>query len=88
MVIRIRIPALSSMLLANLVFVLGLLGIAVSVGALAGPWWGVLGGSILAAGVGYLSMVSAARAEPAAAAAVDEGQAPEQLHAVEEPAAA
>lgn len=88
MVIRIRIPALSSMLLANLVFVLGLLGIAVAVGGLAGPWWGGLVGSILAAGVGYLSMVSAARTETAAATPVDEGQAPEQLRAVEEPAVA
>ncbi|RSD26356.1 hypothetical protein [Amycolatopsis eburnea] len=85
MVIRIRVPKVSSMLLANVLFVLGLLGIAITVGGLAGAWWGGLTGSILAAGLGYLSMWGAGQSETAAAAPVDEGQA---LRAVEEPAAA
>lgn len=91
MVIRIRIPAVSSMLLASLVFVLGLLGVAVTVGGLWGPWVGGLVGSTIAAIVGYFAMASAAdveRAPAAAAAPVDEHQAAEQLHAVAEPAAA
>lgn len=91
MVIQFRIPKVPSMLLPNLVFVLGLLGVAVTVIGLAGPWVGGLIVSALATIVGWLMMLSASRPEQAevvapAAAPVDELAPP--LRPVEEPAAA
>lgn len=89
MVIRIRIPAPSSMLLANLLAVLSLAGIVTAVGGLAGVWWAVLTGGVLGLVVAYAAMMNAAAAEQAApAAAAVEGQAhADGLRAVEEPAA-
>jgi peptidoglycan/LPS O-acetylase OafA/YrhL len=93
MVIRIRIPAPSSMLLANLLAVLGLVAVVAAVGGLAGVWWAVLTGGLFAVVLGWVGMTYAAAAEqtgPAAAAV--EHQAPvdglPSVRAVEEPAAA
>lgn len=88
--LRIRVPAPSSMLLANLLAVLGLVAVVVAVGGLAGAWWATLTGGLLAIGVAWAAMANAAAAEPLevappAAAPVDELAA---VRPVEEPAAA
>jgi succinate-acetate transporter protein len=97
MVIRIRIPAPSSMLLANVLAVLSLAAVIAGIGGLAGAWWAVLAGGVLGLVVAYAAMMNAAAAEQAAPAAaglehqapVDEHQAvPERWRAAEEPAAA
>jgi uncharacterized protein (DUF58 family) len=99
MVIRIRIPAPSSMLLANLLAVLSLAGIVTAVGGLAGVWWAVLVGSLVGLVVAYAAMMNAAAAEQRApaeeaapAVAAVEHQAPVDgqppVRAVGEPAAA
>lgn len=59
MTIEFKIPAPSSLLLGNLLGVLGLVGAAVAVGGLAGMWWGVLAGSVFAVG---LSVIAASHA--------------------------
>lgn len=57
--VTIRIPAPSSMLLANLLGVLGLIAVVTAVGGLLGVWWAVLAGGAFAVA---LSMVAASHA--------------------------
>lgn len=87
MVIRIRIPAPSSMAVANALAVLGLIAIVVAAGGLWGVWVATMVGGVIATGLGWYGMVAAAGAEqaPPAAAPVD-ALAP--VRAVEEPSAA
>lgn len=53
--ITIKVPAPSSVLVVNLLGVLGLIAIVVAVGGLAGLWW-----ALLAAGVAMLGVSMAA----------------------------
>jgi amino acid transporter len=54
---QFKVPVPSSILVANLLGILGLIGLTVAVGALAGSWWwSVLTGSVIMIG---LSMVAA-----------------------------
>lgn len=88
MVIRIRIPAPSSMLLANVLAVLSLVAVVVAIGGLAGVWWAVLAGGVLGLVVAYAAMVNAAAAEQTGPAAAGvERQADVALRVAEEPAA-
>ncbi|MFJ8818200.1 hypothetical protein [Amycolatopsis thermoflava] len=65
----IRIPAPSSMLLANLLGVLGLVAVVVAVGGLAGWWWAVLAGGLVGVGLSVIALSNLAADEPAGAAA-------------------
>jgi hypothetical protein len=73
MEIRIAVPRLPHGLAANIVGLLGLLGIALAVGGLAGSWWwSVLLGGVFAFGLALVAQLQAAAAAvqaPAAAAA-------------------
>lgn len=61
--VRFRVPSVPPGLLANLLGLAGLIGFAVTVGALAGSWWWSVGvGSVFAVGLSWL----AGTAEPAA----------------------
>lgn len=86
--VTIRIPAPSSMLLANVLAVLGLAGVSVAIGGLAGMWWGLLAASVLAVGVAAVAMTYAAATEQAAAEAPAVAAVPQPFRAAEEPAAA
>lgn len=64
--VKLSIPVPSSMLLVNILGVLGLAGLTASVGALTGNWWwSVLVGSAILIG---LSMIGAAHQAAAASA--------------------
>lgn len=54
--VRIRLPEIPSGLPGNLIGLLGLIGFAVCVGALAGNWWwsGLIG-SVFAVGLSWIS---------------------------------
>ena len=72
--LTIRVPAPPAGLLANLLGVLGLCGLALAVGGLTGNWWWTLAvGSAMAVGLSYVAHVNAAAAQTAEQA---------QLHAV------
>lgn len=63
MTITVRVPKPSSELLANLLGVVGLLGVAVAVGGLTGNWWWTLG---VASGFAvFLSIVATTKADAA-----------------------
>ncbi len=84
--VTIRIPAPSSMLVANLLGVLGLVAVVVAVGGLAGVWWAVLTGGVFAVGLAAIAqknLVAESSAHTGAAAAPSV-----PLAAVEEPSAA
>lgn len=84
--LRIRVPAPSSMLFANVIAVLGLVAIVIAVGGLAGVWWAVLTAGVFAFALGWVGMTQAAVAEQSPAVApVDERV---SMRAVEEPSAA
>lgn len=63
MEVRFRIPRLPAGALSNLVGLLGLVAIALAVGALAGSWWW----SVLAGGVAAVGLCALAQAQDAAA---------------------
>lgn len=63
MTITVRVPRPSSELLANLLGVVGLLGVAVAVGGLTGNWWWTLG--VASAFAVFLSAVAATKADAA-----------------------
>jgi hypothetical protein len=67
--IRVRVPRLPAGLGANLLGLAGLIGFAVTVGALAGTWWWSVGvGSVFAVGLSWLaSSEQPATAAPAGA---------------------
>ncbi|UUV34388.1 hypothetical protein NQK81_13335 [Amycolatopsis roodepoortensis] len=87
MVIRIRIPAPSSMAVANLLAVLGLVAIVVAVGGMLGVWPAVLTGGVFAVVLGWVGMAQAAAVEQAPPAAASTAPAP-VVRAAEEPSAA
>jgi hypothetical protein len=61
--IRIAVPRLSSGLAANLVGLLGLVGIALAVGGLTGNWWwSALVGSVFAVVLSAIAQTHAAAA--------------------------
>lgn len=67
--IRIPVPRLPRGLVANLVGLLGLLGVVLAVGGLTGNWWwSVLAGGLVAVGLSYVAQMHAA-AEDASAEA-------------------
>jgi hypothetical protein len=66
--LRVPIPALGGVLAANAVGLLGLLAAVLAIGGLAGPWWGVLAGGLVAVGLSYIAQTHAAA--PAAPQAV------------------
>lgn len=68
--VRLRVPRMPAGLAANLLGLAGLVGVAVTVGALAGTWWWSVGvGSVFAVGLSWLaSAEQPAEAEPAAGA--------------------
>lgn len=64
--LKLRVPAPTSMLLINLLGLLGLVGVAIAVGGLThNAWWSLLVGAAEAI---LLSMVAAMNAEPAQSA--------------------
>lgn len=65
--ITIKIPAPSSMVVANLLGLLGLIATVLAIGGLAGVWWAVLSGGVALVG---LSVIAATHAEAAQAAEV------------------
>lgn len=67
--VRVRVPvSIRGELLANVLGVLGLLGIVVCVGGLLGPWVAGLLGSLMLVGLAWVAHTNAA-ASPAAAPA-------------------
>jgi hypothetical protein len=63
--VLVRIPAPSSALLANLLGLFGLIGIAVSVGGLTGNWWwSALAGSAFAVGLSVIAFTHTAVEPP------------------------
>jgi len=69
--IRIAVPRLPSGLAANLIGLLGLIGVALAVGGLAGNWWwSVLVGGVFAVGLSYVAQTHAVAAEADATAPV------------------
>lgn len=70
MEIRIAVPRLPQGLVANVVGLLGLLGIAAAVGGLTGVWWwSLLVGGVFGVGLSWIAQTHAgpdAAAEPAA----------------------
>lgn len=76
--VTIRIPAPSSMLVANLLGVLGLIGVVVAIGGLAGWWWALLAGGVFAVGLAVIAQAnlageSAPKQSTAATAAASPG---------------
>jgi hypothetical protein len=67
MEIRIAVPRLPSGLAANIIGLLGLLGIVLAVGGLTGNWWwSVLTGGLISVGLSYVAQThAAAEVEPA-----------------------
>lgn len=69
MEIRIAVPRLPSGAGANIVGLLGLLGVVLAVGGLAGNWWwSVLVGGVFAVGLSYIAQTHAAAEAEAAPA--------------------
>lgn len=66
--VTIRIPVPSSMLVSNLVGLLGLVAVIVAVGLLAGFAWALLGAGVVAVGLCVLAQNSAGAAKRGAAA--------------------
>jgi len=61
--IRIAVPRVPPGLLANLLGLFGLVGVALAVGGLAGNWWwSVLVGGVFAVGLSYVAQTQAAAA--------------------------
>lgn len=83
--VTIRIPAPSSMLVANLLGVLGLIAVVVSVGGLLGVWWAVLAGGLFAVGLSVIALTYAAT--PVEQAPAQPGAASATVRLAEEPAA-
>jgi hypothetical protein len=65
-VITIKIPAPSSMLIVNVLGVLGLIGLAIAVGGLTGNWWWTLAAASVEAV--FLSVVASTHVDVAAPA--------------------
>jgi hypothetical protein len=68
-VVTIRIPVPSSMLVSNLVGLLGLVAVVVAVGLLAGFAWALLGAGVIAVALCALAQNAAARPVSRAAGA-------------------
>ncbi|AYF31097.1 hypothetical protein CSH63_33075 [Micromonospora tulbaghiae] len=85
--ITVSVPTVQApMLVSNLLGLAGLLGLVVSVGALAGSWWwSVLVGSLLAVG---LAWVAHTYAQAAAAKATAGGDGEATLRVAREPRSA
>lgn len=86
--VTIRIPAPSSMLMANLLGVLGLAGVVVAIGGLAGWWWALLAAGTLLAGLAVIAQANLAEAAPATASGPAAAPTVRPVRAVEEPDAA
>lgn len=67
--VTIRIPVPSSMLVSNLVGLLGLVAVVVAVGLLAGFAWALLGAGVIAVALCALAQNAAARPASRAAGA-------------------
>lgn len=67
MEIRIAVPRLPAGLVANLIGLVGLLGIVLAVGGLTGNWWwSVLAGGVVSVGLSWIAQThAAAEVEPA-----------------------
>lgn len=63
-VVTIRIPAPSSMLVANVVAVLGVAAVVVAIGGLAGVWWAVLAGGLAFVALAAIAMTHMAAEQP------------------------
>lgn len=73
MEIRIAVPRVPTGLLANLLGLLGLLGVALAVGGLTGSWWwSALVGGVFSVGLSYVAQTHATA--PAADAVEDEAR--------------
>jgi hypothetical protein len=71
MEIRIAVPRVPSGLLANLLGLVGLVGVALAVGGLSGSWWwSILVGGVFAVGLSYVAQTQAAAAPAENAPAV------------------
>lgn len=75
--VSIYVPRPSSMLVSNLLGVLGLIAVVVAIGGLAGVWWAVLAAGVLAVGLCALAQNAV---QPSANAAA--GAPPQPLKAV------
>lgn len=62
--VTIRIPAPSSMLVANVVAVLGVAAVVAAIGGLAGLWWAVLAGGIACVALAAIAMTHMAAEQP------------------------
>jgi hypothetical protein len=86
MTIQFDIPKPSSMLVGNLLGVLGLIAVVVAIGGLAGAWWAVLVGGVAAIGLSVVAATHAAAEQAAPARPGVAAAAP--VRVAEEPAAA
>lgn len=58
--VTIRIPAPSSLLVANVVGVLGLVAVVLAIGGLAGGWWAALVGGLCLVGLSAIALTHVA----------------------------
>lgn len=90
--LTVSIPTVHApMLLSNLLGIAGLLGLAVSVGAVVGSWWwSVLVGSVSSIALAWVAQTHATAAAAAAAAAAGDGDGAttQQLRVAPEPRSA
>jgi hypothetical protein len=76
--VTIRISAPSSMLVANVVGVLGLAAVVVAIGGLAGLWWALLAGGLVLVGLSVIAATHDTAEQTAAAPMPADGPAAAQ----------